>query len=209
MLIFRVVILRLSVLSTFVPFKILHFLPFSKRGWESLFTLQCLYYPFLVCMFYVNMHIVSRGGSFWVTVFGQSFHITYLSIRCVLDMRQLDACLHFILPSKGLVSHSWRAFFYILVLLYGALRQLLAYIPLVSFSKPTQILATFLTYILSILYTIIPRFADRLLMSFMSSSQDNNSISSRSSSHPLLRFFLLSWCTSFQTHLQTVKTYWL
>lgn len=111
MLIFRVVILRLSVLSTFVPFKILSFLPFSKREWESLFTLQCLYYPFLVFMFYVNMHIVSCGGSFWVTMFGQSFQIIYLSVRCVLDMRQLDACLHFILPSRGSVSHSWRASF--------------------------------------------------------------------------------------------------
>lgn len=70
-------------------------------------------------MFNVNMHIVSHGGSFWVTMFGQSFQITYLSVRCVLDMRQLDACLHFILPSRGLVSYSWRAFF-ILVLLYGA-----------------------------------------------------------------------------------------
>lgn len=38
-----------------------------------MFTLHGSYYPFLVRMFYENMHTVSPGRSFWVAMFGQSF----------------------------------------------------------------------------------------------------------------------------------------
>ena len=36
----------------------------KERGWESLFTLQGVYHPLLIRMFYKNMHTVSLSRSF-------------------------------------------------------------------------------------------------------------------------------------------------
>ena len=54
---------------------------------EVLVYLARILLPLLVHMFYVNMHTISLGRSFWMAMFGQSFHITFLSIRCVLSLR--------------------------------------------------------------------------------------------------------------------------
>lgn len=68
-----------------------------EKWWESMFTLHASYYLFLVRMFYVNMHTVSLGCSFWVTMFGQSFQITSLLVKLALSLPRLDACLLFFL----------------------------------------------------------------------------------------------------------------
>lgn len=138
-------------LSTFVPLMILLFLPFPKRERErereqkSLFTLENLYYPLLGRMFYANMHSISPGRFFWVTMFGQSFQITSLSIRHVLSMLTLDACL----PSFPLEVQSLtpREFLSLLISLYGVPLELPTYIPLASFSKPTWILVTYIFFL--------------------------------------------------------------
>ena len=108
--------------------------------WESLFTLQGSYYPLLVHMFYGNMHTISLNCSFWVTICGQFFQITSLSIRHVQTQ-----CLFsfFLLEVQSLTLAELIS---ILVSLYGAPHELLAYISLADLSKPTQIIATFLTY---------------------------------------------------------------
>lgn len=69
-----------------------------EKWWESMFTLHGSYYLFLVRMFYANMHTVSLGCSFSVTMFGQSFQITSLLVKRVLSLPRLDACLPFFLP---------------------------------------------------------------------------------------------------------------
>ena len=101
-------------------------------------------------------------------------------------MPRLNACLssfllkvQFLTPGKLLL---------ILISLYGAPRELpelLAYIPLVGFSKPTWILATFLTYSF---YSLSHHIEIHWLTTHFirTSSQDNNSMSNRSSSMPLL-----------------------
>ena len=103
MLTFKVVALRSSILSTFMPFRTLIFLPFLEIEGES----PCLHYMvhiiiFLVLMFYANMYTIYVGHSFWVTMFGQSFLITSLLVKCGLDMPRLDPCLIYFLPGFSL-----------------------------------------------------------------------------------------------------------
>ena len=45
------------------------------------------------CTFYANMYTISLSHFFYVTMFGRSFQITSLSIRHVLGILRLDACL--------------------------------------------------------------------------------------------------------------------
>lgn len=95
-------------------------------------------------MFYANMHTISPGCSFWAIMFGQSFQITSFLVRRVLGMPRLDVYLHFFLPKVQ--SLTPKKLLSILVSLYGAHRELSAYIPLVGFSMLAWILGIFLTY---------------------------------------------------------------
>ena len=114
-----------------------------EKGWETLFNLHGSYYPILVRMFHTNMHIVSPCCSFWVTMFSQSFQITSFLVRRVFDMPKLDACLPSFLPKvQSLIPGKLIS----ILAVYGVPREFLTYIPLAGFSKPTWILATFLTY---------------------------------------------------------------
>lgn len=95
-------------------------------------------------MFYANMHTISPGCSFWEIMFGQLFQITSFSVRHVLGIPRLDVYLHFFL--LNVQSLTPKRLLSILVSLYGAHRELSAYIPLVSFSMLAWILGIFLTY---------------------------------------------------------------
>lgn len=116
------------------------FLPFLEREGEN----YCLPYKVLIILFYVNMHTISLSHSFWVIMFGQSFHITSLLVRRVLDMPRFDTCLPFF-PLEIQSFILGKLFFYFCFIIWCSLGSSYLY----SFSWLLQailVLATFVTY---------------------------------------------------------------
>ena len=128
-------------------------------------------------MFYVNAYHFS-----WLLLLGDhvwSVLLNHFFVNQACTQHALTWCMSSSLPFRGL-GFTLGELVFILVSFYGASWKLPMYIPLASFSKPTWILATFLT--LSIPCPIILRFVDRLLVSYIPSSRDNSSTLGRLSS---------------------------
>ena len=141
----------------------------KKKGWKSLFTLQGFYYPLLVHMFYVNMHTISPGRSFWMAMFGQSFHITFLYSAYLYFM-------HVFLPlfQRFSLSHLKASFTSNFFIWCPSWASHVYYFGFLLLSL----------HILFIPCPIVSRFVNRLLDSSTPSYLDNNSILVKSSLTP-------------------------
>ena len=95
-------------------------------------------------MFKVNIHSVVAGVTFRVMMYGRSFLVSFCSIRRVLDMPQLDACVPSF--SSEVQAFTRGELTTILTTLLSAHRALPSYISIASFSKLAWIIAMFLTY---------------------------------------------------------------
>ena len=114
------------------------------KGQETLFCLQWTYYPHLVHIFYANMHLVMVGVTFRVTMYGQSFLVSSCSIWYVLSMLKLEVFVPSFSPKvQALIRAKLDV---IPTSLFGVLCLIPSYIPIVGFSKPLWLLATFFTH---------------------------------------------------------------
>ena len=156
-----------------------------ERTWISWDT----NWEWIIHMFYVNMHTISPDLSFWMTMFGQSFHITFLSVRCVLSLLILHVCLLSFIPEVQ--SLTLGELLLLLTLLYDAPHELPTYISLDYCYFP---FIFFLSLVLSYRDSSIdclfhPRHPIWTTVQYWSSHHWHH--------HPLPRLFLSSCRTSF------------
>lgn len=127
---------------------------------EPLTSLSRATYSYYVQMFYLKINFVIPGLSFWVTIYGQIIWVTTPTICCALMMSfLLESLPHFSAKVQALTYSK----------LFEIPNGLPIYITLVRFTKPTQVLATFFTYIsyMSFHHTRIPCLATHFIHAIM------------------------------------------
>ena len=105
-----------ALLDTLLP-TIIH-----EKGWDTLLSLLRTHYLHLMQMFYVNMHSFVARVTFQVTMYGQSFLVSTLFIRCVLGIFHLAKCFPSLSPKVQ--SLTYKELDVLSVTLFGTSRPL-------------------------------------------------------------------------------------